>query len=539
LIDKASNSNLPGSTERIDVKRFENALVRLLRAYTEALAFATNLPAVGLCRVDRGAVKWRLCSRFFTELYVQTHIQDRLGTILRTLELEILAAPAESQAKRLSELASRLKRGLGMLPGWGRLRTLLTRIPPVSAALPVISAALASYAGGEQVAEQLLRAGLVLLVTALSIWVLIVWPSVRMGFRVKRAIFSGGVDLHHPFWNVPGVVRWSPPRTGRKLFEKEPLVFRGGEWRYEEDSVLPWGRTRRDATSPRVFPRNNVYQLEADLFESLGRGRPSEAPIDMLLGFPLYLGVAFLTLSWIAVAAAATDYKLWVGDLSGTLGAILLVLLALFVTLVTGRAFLQALRNHRARSLAVARVLGVVGLYLSPSINAVVVRENEASLTLAVDERLAMWEAEAQLTDTLFAAEARDEAVATGLPRDDHELPQFVEQIGSRFPDGVFHVIIHASSESSTAAKHLSEQPRVVAHLNDQTREAWFLFVAGLLALNHSQDALASSNDLFPPEQPRMAAILDWITAQTRESRPFVWVAPPYRETPYASVKAS
>lgn len=171
-------------------------------------------------------------------------------------------------------------------------------------------------------------------------------------------------------------------------------------------------------------------------------------------------------------------------------------------------------------------MLGVVGLYLHPSVNAVVVWERETSLTLAVENRSAMSEAESELSRTLSAAgNAGDEAVAAEARHRGQTLPQFVKQVGSRFPHGLLHVLIHASPQYSTAAELLPEQPRVRIHHNDQTREAWFLFVARLSELNHPQDPLTRPEDPFTSVHPDRAAILDWIAARTSKSRPFAWMA--------------
>jgi hypothetical protein len=131
------------------------------------------------------------------------------------------------------------------------------------------------------------RAVIVLLATALVVWVLVVWPSIRLGFRIKRAIFCGGQDDRHPYFNDPGKLQWKGFATTKV---------------YDDDRKL-WvdlfreltGRKQRQA--PRQpFPSHNVYQAEDALYHVLGRRKRGEVPIDFLLSFVPYYWCAFSAL---------------------------------------------------------------------------------------------------------------------------------------------------------------------------------------------------------------------------------------------------
>jgi hypothetical protein len=202
----------------------EAALTRLLQSYGAALRFAGDLPAIGRCRVEvtlrtaaheveqepaedaqvRESTRW--VARLPTRLYVETHVKRQLRHLARCLDDELLAALPPGD-ERLTALRDHLERRGGRPLSWDTLRGLLVRLPPVAAALPVVAAALTDPfgVGGS---DDLTRALAVLGITAAVVYLVAVWPSARLGFRVKRAIFSGGVDMAQPLLYKPGKIVW-------------------------------------------------------------------------------------------------------------------------------------------------------------------------------------------------------------------------------------------------------------------------------------------------------------------------------------------
>ena len=69
-----------------------------------------------------------------------------------------------------------------------------------------------------------------------------------LGFRIKRAIFTGG-------------------KTVNKLFEKPD----------ETESIL-WVN----------FPDTNIYHLENQVFETIGIPKPKEFPLDFVMNFAVF-----------------------------------------------------------------------------------------------------------------------------------------------------------------------------------------------------------------------------------------------------------
>ena len=86
------------------------------------------------------------------------------------------------------------------------------RLPWVAAAIPLFVTASANIFDDIN-REAAGNAAVVLAVSTGVTYLVIVWPSVRLGFRVKRAIFRGGIDFAHPLRSEPGVARWQGVET--------------------------------------------------------------------------------------------------------------------------------------------------------------------------------------------------------------------------------------------------------------------------------------------------------------------------------------
>ena len=353
----------------------EASVAELLGAYMRALKFAANMPPLGRCKVLGG---WRWGSRFFTKLYVEVHVRRQLQTIRSCLALELFGTAVAEERQRIVTLDAELAECIGPLLGWRRLAGLLTRLPPVAAALPVVSAAFVWPVNGEVSAGDFIKALIMLGATGLTLWLLVVWPSVRLGFRTKRAILTGGRDFRHPLRNQPGELRWRwctvsrvydrPPPADISILLVERLFGVGLiVWRFfrvrrrtptavdrtvwdgatairpKRQRLLRTMRQRLLRTRRQSFPRTNVYDLEDQVFELLGRRKPKEVPLDMLLGFTPYLCFAFAAV----VVAALVDVAASGFDVDPRFWVVLPMLLLL--VLVPFQAALQWIWNYRLR----------------------------------------------------------------------------------------------------------------------------------------------------------------------------------------------
>lgn len=312
----------------------ERALVELLRGYRAALKFAADMPVLGRCAVSGSGLGWRWGARFFTRLYVETHVRKHLLAIRSQLRLELLATTAPEEQERIRSLEADLAGKVEPLLGWRRLAGVITRLPPVAAVLPVLSA-VAAFPVGDELSWQInLDSVVALVATAVVVWVLVVWPSIRLGFRLKRAVFCGGRDLHHPLWFSPGELRWLGFATAKVYDDAGKL------WVELFREVT--GRKQRQA-GRHDLPTGSVYEAEDAVYQALGRRKPGEFPVDMLLGFPLYLWFAFAALVVIGlVETVASGF-----DVPASFW--LLVPLALLIPMMPFQFVLQALRNYRLR----------------------------------------------------------------------------------------------------------------------------------------------------------------------------------------------
>jgi hypothetical protein len=298
----------------------EPPLRDLLLGYARALQFAWDMPVLGRARVawndDKTSARWG--SRWLTRLYLETHVRKQLRAIRICLKLELLGSTIAETREQMRSLEVRLADALDPLLGWRRVFGLVARLPTVAASLPVVSAFVALPLGGSVSLEEVLEAGLVLAGTALAIWIVLVWPSIRLGFRIKRAILSGGSDRRHPILKDPYELRW-------------------------EGFLTKKGYETAAAATLIKFPDRNVYELENEVFRALGRRKPPEVPIDMLLALGPYLGSAGSLGAAVMIPVAAVSY-----GLTDTIHWALLVSAPLLAG-VPVQIVLQARRNYRGR----------------------------------------------------------------------------------------------------------------------------------------------------------------------------------------------
>ena len=344
----------PVASERaeVDLGKVESALNDLLGSYRTALQFAADIPLLGHSEAtERRLPRWG--SRPFTRVYVETHVRKHLQAIRDCLRLERLGRQGKDEIERIKALEKELDDNLKPLFRWRRAAGLLARVPPLAAAaLPILSAASLVPAATDVVS---LRFVVVMALIVLGFWILVVWPSIRLGFRVKRVIFTGGIDYADPFSTRPKTTAW----TGFKrqaFYEDEKNATRGG--RSEEDAndeddirerllrrlvrgLVQSLRDWRAAKPAKPFPSIEVYAAENRVYEALGRRKPVEVPLDMLFGFLPYFMFALSTfLIWGAINAGAN------GDLAESPGQLAI---GLVVVLGTLGLPLYARGNYRRR----------------------------------------------------------------------------------------------------------------------------------------------------------------------------------------------
>ena len=346
-------SNAAGNRPEVVVAEVERALVELLRRYKGALKFAADMPFFARCQVaaepsdiDLVAAEalgaklpsvlfpWRLAARFYTRLYVETHVRRHLLTILSQLRLELLGMTASEDRDHVKALESDLAGQVEPLLGWRRIAGVITGLPPVAAVLPVLFAAAAHSVGGKFSGPALWHTVFVLLTTTVVVWVLVVWPSIRLGFRIKRAIFCGGHDIRHPFFNKIEMLEWKGYVTAEADDHPNQL------W------VNPFRKRagRKHQTTLHTFPEKNVYEAENALYTALDRRKPSEVPIDMLLSLAPYLLFAVSALLIFGVVQELAS-----GGETASFWFMSLPLSALIVVVIFQVVVLQTRRNYRSR----------------------------------------------------------------------------------------------------------------------------------------------------------------------------------------------
>lgn len=265
----------------VDLDVVEAALRKLLGSYRIALQYAADMPLLGRSEAEeRMFGRWG--SRLFTRVYVETHVRKQLQAIRDCLRLERLGRQENADKERIEALEEELEENLLPLFRWRRAVGLLARLPPlVAVALPVLSAASLVPAATDVVS---LKFVVVIALIALCFWILVVWPSIRLGFRVKRVIFTGGFDYE----------------GGRS----EPAKWVGFA------APASYGDKQR-ARQPKSFPPINVYGAEDSLYRALRRRKPAEVPLDIFFGFLPYVWFAYSAFFIWGLVDEAVNGNLW------------------------------------------------------------------------------------------------------------------------------------------------------------------------------------------------------------------------------------
>jgi hypothetical protein len=218
-------------------------------------------------------------------LYVETHVRRQLGAVRAGLRLELLGTTEHEDCARIAAVEEELAARVTPLLGWRRVWGLIARLPTIAAAVPVVWVAAAIPTDGVSFEAPSDALQLAILV-ALYAWVVLVWPTIKLGFRVKRQIFAGGSDLSDPFFDPDEKVQWP-------MFDGASIYRRGD--------------------APMSAVPEDVYAAEDAAFAALRRRKPPELPLDLLLSFLPY--AAFATgaavLTTLATSLSNGDLLTW------------------------------------------------------------------------------------------------------------------------------------------------------------------------------------------------------------------------------------
>ena len=184
----------------------------------------------------------------------------------------------------------------------------------------------------------------------------------------------------------------------------------------------------------------------------------------------------------------------------------------------------------------VAKVTDVVGLYLNPPENAVVLCVDEKSQIQALDRTAPMLPMQPGLperrthdykrhgTSTLFAALEIATGQVTGACKNRHrhqEFLAFLKQIARAYPDQELHLVMdnYAAHKHKNVKAWLAANPRVVVHFTP-THASWMNMVEIWFGIIERQ---AIHRGTFTSVPDLNAKIRAFITGWNNRSHPFVW----------------
>lgn len=183
-----------------------------------------------------------------------------------------------------------------------------------------------------------------------------------------------------------------------------------------------------------------------------------------------------------------------------------------------------------------AKVVDVVGLYLNPPQNAIVLSVDEKSQIQALDRTMPILPTQPGMierrshdyvrhgTTTLFAAlEVRTGKVTAAVKqRHRHqEFLAFLKQIARAYPDADLHLVMdnYAAHKHAAVKKWLSENPRIICHFTP-THASWMNLVEVWFSMIERQ---AIHRGAFGSVRDLNAKIRAYIDGWTDRAHPFVW----------------
>ena len=186
-----------------------------------------------------------------------------------------------------------------------------------------------------------------------------------------------------------------------------------------------------------------------------------------------------------------------------------------------------------------AKVVDVVGLYLAPPENAVVLCVDEKSQIQALNRTqkvLPMQPGHAEQrthdyvrhgTTTLFAALEIATGTVTGLCKNRHrhqEFLAFLKHVARAYPDQELHLVMdnYSTHKHATVKTWLAENPRITVHFTP-TSGSWLNMVEIWFGIIERQ---AIHRGSFPSVRDLMVKIRAFITGWNRRKHPFIWTKP-------------
>src|SRR5215210_2300556 len=188
----------------------------------------------------------------------------------------------------------------------------------------------------------------------------------------------------------------------------------------------------------------------------------------------------------------------------------------------------------------VAKVIDVVGLYLAPPENAIVLSVDEKSQIQALDRTMPILPMQPGLierrshdyvrhgTTTLFAALeiATGKVTAALKPRHRHqEFLAFLKQVARGYPEGELHLVMdnYAAHKHPTIRAWLAANPRINCHFTP-THASWMNLVEVWFSMIERQ---AIHRGVFGSVKDLNAKIRAYIDGWNDRRHPFVWTKTP------------
>jgi hypothetical protein len=210
-------------------------------------------------------------------IYAEIHVRRQLRHILRLLDREALRVGRDDETLRYRDLRAQLRDHADRVTSWPGLARVIRALPIVPATTALLAAWYIGVGAGRPSGAQVVGALLAVALLMVNLQILLVAPSIRLGFRAKRALFNRGTTDIGPL--VMG--------------KKEALGSR-----------IQW----------KTLWKVNGYRLEDEVFEALGWAKRREPPLDLFLSLP-HLGFPITAAVFFGAAAVSQNSDEFWGSL--------------------------------------------------------------------------------------------------------------------------------------------------------------------------------------------------------------------------------
>lgn len=224
----------------------------------------------------------RWVARLLVRLYSEIHVRRQLRHILRLLDREALRVGRDDETVGYRELRAQLHDHTDRVTTtWPGLARIIRGLPVLPATTGLIAAWYIGVGANRPRGAQVVAALFGVALLMVNLHIVLVGPSIRLGFRAKRALFNGGITDMGPL-----------------VMTKREVLGSRIKWK-------PLSSAQSTVTG---------YRLEDEVFKALGWAKRREPPLDLAFSL-IHLGSPITVAVFLGAAATSRESDAFWGSL--------------------------------------------------------------------------------------------------------------------------------------------------------------------------------------------------------------------------------